>query len=961
MTSETSQIQTLIHQIDEVLNKTSPRLPWVMSSDAAQQRQVLEQTRHYLLSLQSEKANSTDVRANAGSSQDQENRGTTATHPEASAEASAQQVLQSVLQEMTYLRTNMLQPMRSDVEVLQHQREALLQEVRRLEMQRQQYVMAQQPPAYFQEYMQAAMKQIQENLSGQVAQMMAAMTAQNAQLQGSESISGDLAALSPVERLERLRAIQSQSDQLLLRLDTTLRVVFESLQRNLQSYQDSLGEGLGRMHDMGQQGEAVFAAFVARLAQILGREASSFLQNPQSGWGEERLSYEDTARTLPGQETEPDRLKVENDPDQQISRLLEELNALDQSGANQTASGEPVPFAIDDPNSPLSPEAERERLEELDRELSQLDLSALSDLPTGIEVSPLAEEEDPFFPFPPFSEDEQSLDHSPTHQQPTPPPEPAPLALDDDLDSALDLLSQISAAVPEAGTEPGSNLESEPELRINPSSPEAGSTPVPQTEFASTPDDLYQDEFYQDFFGSVDEPKTSQVENPVEHAAENPVEHTVEHTADDRASETFGMMGDRLPEESIALEVEESDVNHDLFAGLADPSQSDPFPAAGEDLPHLEPFSEFPQSVENLLVQPAAPQPPIEDLTLDTFLSEDLPDPLAGIEPEPAAESVETIASLADLIPDIEPESSVGGDRSSARPDDEAYETAHPGEDLLITESASPEPASNLRLPADTLQQLTHDLFNLEDTPPAVEVTESSWTLADWTEAVDASPPPGTGAAGTNAAGTAPEPDAIQPFQASDWTDGRLDHPPTRLSNLAIEQLLFTDRFAGDSSSHPPIDSARELKRDPATDPANNPAPSSPSQPGTQESTLASDADLGTTIEDWFANVDADPVVTPESSQQEPTAQNSETNTFTLDGLDSLFEGVPTAPPPRQPSETDTQRITIDDVFGGAFAQSPPTDAPPQDNPSELNPPSRTADREVEKKKHRWNGSRSDS
>ncbi|PSB55654.1 hypothetical protein C7B61_21140, partial [filamentous cyanobacterium CCP1] len=40
VTSETPQIQTLIHQIDEVLSRTSPRLPWVMSSDAAQQRQV---------------------------------------------------------------------------------------------------------------------------------------------------------------------------------------------------------------------------------------------------------------------------------------------------------------------------------------------------------------------------------------------------------------------------------------------------------------------------------------------------------------------------------------------------------------------------------------------------------------------------------------------------------------------------------------------------------------------------------------------------------------------------------------------------------------------------------------------------------------------------------------------------------------------------------------------------------
>jgi hypothetical protein len=949
VTSETSQIQTLIHQIDEVLNKTSPRLPWVMSSDAAQQRQVLEQTRRYLLSLQSEKATSTGNSAATDRSGTTENQEVTANRSEitqrqetASAEASAQQVLQSVLQEMTYLRTNMLQPMRSDVEVLQQQRESLLQEVRRLEMQRQQYITAQQPPAYFQEYMQVAMKQIQENLSGQVAQMMAAMTAQTAQLQGTESMGGtDLAALSPVERLERLRAIQSQSDQLLLRLDTTLRVVFESLQRNLQSYQDSLGEGLGRMHDMGQQGEAVFAAFVTRLAQILGREASSFLQAPQPGWGDERLPYGDTARTLPGQDA-PDRLRPENDPDQQISRLLEELNALDQSGLNQTVIGEPIPFEIDDPNSPLSPEAERERLEELDRELSQLDLSALADTPTDIKISPIAEEEDPFFPFPPFPEDEKSIDHSPANQQSATAAAPDSLAWDDDLDSALDLLNQISATVPEDRTETGRDIESASEQRISALPQDKDPDPVGKTEFASTPDDLYQDEFYQDLFGSGDEPESSQVGNPVE----PPADDRASGTGEARTGE-ISITGDRLPEETAELEVGEIDVNHDLFAGLADPSQADPFPADGRDLPNIKPFSEFPQSVENLLVRPSEPQPPIEDLTLDTFWSEDIPDPLAGIEPEPAEESVETIASLADLIPDTEPESLAGDDRLSAHPADETYETAHPGEDLLITESPPADPASNLRLPADTLQQLTHDLFNLEGTTRSAEVTESSWTLADWTEAVDASSDPGTDP------GTDPARDTTQPFQASDWTDGIDTHPPTQLSNQAIEQLLFTDSFAGYSSSHPPIDPTLNPTPDPTLDPAT---PSS-SQAG--EAAIANNEEAGTTIEDWFANVDAEPVVTPETSLQEESTAQSGPNTFTLDGLDSLFEGVPAAPPPRQPSETDTQRITVDDVFG-EFDQSPQTGSPPQDSTSAQTSP-RTADRGVEKKKHRWNGRRSDS
>jgi len=60
----------------------------------------------------------------------------------ASSAESAQQVLQAVLQEMSYLRTSVMQPMRSDLDLLYHQRESLMQEIRVLEAQRQQYTLS---------------------------------------------------------------------------------------------------------------------------------------------------------------------------------------------------------------------------------------------------------------------------------------------------------------------------------------------------------------------------------------------------------------------------------------------------------------------------------------------------------------------------------------------------------------------------------------------------------------------------------------------------------------------------------------------------------------------------------------------------------------------------------------------------------------------------------------------------
>ncbi|NJR65020.1 MAG: hypothetical protein HC772_06385, partial [Leptolyngbyaceae cyanobacterium CRU_2_3] len=317
--AQTDQVQALIQEIDEVLSKTSPRLPWVMSNDAMRQRQVLEQARNCLVTLQSSSPADEAIAPAAGllpSGQP--------------AAESAQQVLQSVLQEMTYLRVNMLQPMRSDVELLRQQREALTQEIRQLEAQRQQYALPQQPnPQLLMEFLQSAMGQMQENLRGQVTQMVAILSdqAEPRLLEGTVTPLTPSSSLSPVQRLEQIQRVQTQSDQLLLKLDSTLQVIFESLQNNIQSYQESLEQGLDRIHGLGQQGEAMFATLVNRLAEQLGREASAYLQSSLP-------SGVQSGRAQPAWENRPSlptkTSSATNDADLEIARLLEELNTLDQ-------------------------------------------------------------------------------------------------------------------------------------------------------------------------------------------------------------------------------------------------------------------------------------------------------------------------------------------------------------------------------------------------------------------------------------------------------------------------------------------------------------------------------------------------------------------------------------------------------------------------------------------------------
>lgn len=341
MTPEATQIQTLIDEIDVVLSKANPRLPWVMSNEAAQQRRVLEQTRSYLTTLK-------EQQATAQSS-------SLATQPVAAAEESAQQVLQSLLQEMGYLRTNMLQPLRSDIERLNQQREALTQEIRQLEEQRQQAL----PPAHQQqmveEFMRLLMNRVQETLSGQVTQAVANLQAANGgMLPGIDPKSlPSTSGLTPEQRLEQMQKLQAQSDQLLLKLDSTLRVIFDSLQTNIHSYQESLGQGLEKMHGLGQQGEAMFAALVNRLAQQLGREASSYLQSSiDTGDWEPAANSALPNRTA--SQTPSSQAVREEVSDEQIDRLLDELNA------GEAIPAEPKRPPV--PKTPAHPEPIREEI-----------------------------------------------------------------------------------------------------------------------------------------------------------------------------------------------------------------------------------------------------------------------------------------------------------------------------------------------------------------------------------------------------------------------------------------------------------------------------------------------------------------------------------------------------------------------------------------------------------------------
>lgn len=682
MTSQNVEIQALINGIDELLSKSAPRLPWVMSNDALQQRQVLEQARQYLAS---QVAQTGDTQTGAIQAETAPPPSFSASPADSTSAESAQQVLQAVLQEMNYWRVNMLQPLRVEIDSLQRQRELLSQELRQLEARQQTLSGASNlQNQQLIEFLQAAMNQMQANLSNQVTQMVANLPQ-----------SGIQPGIQPSQAL----LMQAQSDQLMLRLDSTLQIIFESLNRNVQTYQESMEQGLGRMHHLGQQGEAMFSFLVNRLAQQLGREATSFLQsgsdalpdpqaNPQSNQRSSQISSQFSsqdssspyaaapATALPSSNLAPQ-------PDSAF-KVADFLSQVPQS--RSAASFVPaVPFnlleevldigdLVGDLDSDLdsdldgsSPEtafgtgsadrnAPNAQLNaQLSAELSQLELlphpephpspaAELLDLFSGTVPLPAAAMADPAMAGPP--ESLAAVSQTDAWVEPS--------IASSDLESALDLLNQLSA---EMQTEIGystDQVDGEPygdsvaDLATDlATAPELPRSP----DWIASPDSLYEDTFYSDPFRQP--------------AATAPAAALVDGMTLEQ--DWFDGLGDPASQ----LEAQPSTQSHPTTAPISQPT-SQPLESADAPIPQpSESVSDFDQSLQTLIQQGALEAMPVSEapdeagldlgMTLDSLAS--LGSPAAPKDSEvpswpataanPPAVTIEGLEELFADLPDV--------------------------------------------------------------------------------------------------------------------------------------------------------------------------------------------------------------------------------------------------------------------------------------------------------------------
>ncbi|NQE33188.1 hypothetical protein [Microcoleus asticus] len=300
MNSQKYKIQSLIAEIDEVLSKPAPRLPWTGSIDTVHQRQLLERVRAYLVSSDSKLA---AKKAPASTNVRPQPVPVPKVPLRAPSPSAAEQIMLAVSGEISHLRSSLTGPLQEDIEALRQEQQALIQEIKQLEAQRQQQQSLAQQQANQQqiisEFLQVLSARLEETLTSDFSQILSSL--ENQLLQSSaaphslgsapdEQLAIDVTLnrqtseehplLTPDQRFEQMQLLQSRADSLLMSLDSRMGIVFEALQANLQSYQASLRQELDNMYGLSQQSEARFAAFVNHLAGQLGREASSYVQQP---------------------------------------------------------------------------------------------------------------------------------------------------------------------------------------------------------------------------------------------------------------------------------------------------------------------------------------------------------------------------------------------------------------------------------------------------------------------------------------------------------------------------------------------------------------------------------------------------------------------------------------------------------------------------------------------------------
>lgn len=265
MTSRTDEIQKLIADIDNLLNNNGKRLNRLLSGQAPEAREVLERIRNFLVQ-QTETEGFSREDQNQISGQIQRSPLLEKFVEQAQTQSAAQQTPAEedhsnlTDQQLKNELSALIQPLQTELAAMLQERATLVQEIRQLEQRRlHNYSLSQQwanQEQMISEFLQVLMSRLVPALTPHIPENVAS-SPQTIQLTSS------------TPQTERITHLAQDLDQRLLSLDGTVNVVFEALQRNINTYHESLSQALARMHNTGVQGEQLMVNFLNSLSQHL--------------------------------------------------------------------------------------------------------------------------------------------------------------------------------------------------------------------------------------------------------------------------------------------------------------------------------------------------------------------------------------------------------------------------------------------------------------------------------------------------------------------------------------------------------------------------------------------------------------------------------------------------------------------------------------------------------------------
>ncbi|MEH2438001.1 MAG: hypothetical protein V7K25_27885 [Nostoc sp.] len=367
MTSSADEIQKLIADIDNLLASGGKRMSRFLSGQAQEPKEVLERIRNFLVRVEEKEASKNGI-PNQSS---KESRSPLLTkfieqgynqYPLPRPEPNQEQSTIGAGKLKSEF-SSLIQPLRSELELLLQERAALIQEIRQLEQKRlQNYSLAQQLTNQEQmitEFLQVLMSRLVPTLTPLLTQTRQNSTSSSGANSASSEpgISATQPLLESLDPAERLTHLARELDQRLLSLDGTVNVVFEALQRNINTYHDSLSQALARMHSQGMQGEQLMASFLNNLTQHLQQQSPSSQPSFLEVESDTPASLTDPAEISAGvapqllELIQPETSSLTFDPKQQntnITNVTEDLDAaLLQLGIDSSQSSQQTELSQD--------------------------------------------------------------------------------------------------------------------------------------------------------------------------------------------------------------------------------------------------------------------------------------------------------------------------------------------------------------------------------------------------------------------------------------------------------------------------------------------------------------------------------------------------------------------------------------------------------------------------------------